>query len=106
MLKPIRDRVVVRPMETDKQKHGPSALLLTTSDVDDIRRGEVVSVGDGFVTPDGERIPLTLRDGQTVLFDKSAGKSVWSYGERFLILREVEILSIEQEHDSGLSEME
>lgn len=97
MLTPIRDRIVVRPVDTDKQKHGPSAILVTTSDVDDVKRGLVVAVGDGFVTPDGDRIPLTLQVGQTVLFDKSVGKSVWSFGERFLILREQEILGFEVE---------
>lgn len=99
MLKPIRDKVVVRPVDTDKAKHGPSALLVTTADVDDIRRGEVVAVGDGFVTPDGQRIPLTLRRGQTVLFDKGIGKAVWSFGERLLILREQDVLSVESEDD-------
>lgn len=97
MLTPIRDRIVVRPVDTDKQKHGPSAILVTTSEVDDIRRGLVVAVGDGFVTPDGERIPLTLKTGQSVIFDKGAGKAVWSFGERFLVLREQEILGFESE---------
>lgn len=104
MLKPIRDRVIVRPVDTDKSLHGPSALLVTTADVDDIRRGEVVAVGDGFVTPDGERIPLSLRVGHTVIFDKSVGKAVWSFGERYLVLREQEVLSVEEAQGPGNGE--
>lgn len=96
MLVGLRDKIVVEPVETDKQKHGPSVLIVTTAEsIDDVRRGRVVSVGDGFVTPDGEQIPLSLHVGDLVIFPQNAGKAVWSYGTKYIILREQEVLATE-----------
>lgn len=94
----VRDKVVVSLVDTDKQKHGPSALIVTTAEhIDDVKRGRVVSVGSGFVTPDGGQIPLSLKVGDLILFPNNVGKTVWSFGNKYVVLREQEVLTIEQE---------
>lgn len=94
---PIRDRVVVFPMEHDT-KHDPVSPIYMPDSVkqDTAVRGLVEEVGPGFLTGDGKQIPLGVAVGDVVIFDKSAGRRITSYQRQLVILREQEILAIER----------
>lgn len=93
----IRDRIVVEPIAADDKKHRALGLVFSTADLDKSKRGRVVSVGAGLVATDGTPIALAVREDDIVVFDKMAGKTVFSYGKELVILRENEILCVERE---------
>lgn len=95
-ISPIRDRIVVEVQEPDRKHLTVSVLVMPdTIALDDVSRGIVLAVGPGFLTAEGAQIPLGIEEGQTVLFDKMSGKKVLSYGKSLLILREQEVLGVE-----------
>jgi chaperonin GroES len=95
-LYPIRDRILVVPVDTDASAHGPRRIITTTTPPDKMKRGAVVAVGEGFLSQTGETVPLSVEVGEVVLFDENAGKRAWSFGTEYVILREQEVLAIEK----------
>ena len=94
-LKPLRDRVVVRPKEALEKTQGGIYLPDTASKERPIE-GEVVAVGTGKLTPKGESLALELKSGDTVVFNEYAGSEVKISGEKYLIMRESDILAVRE----------
>jgi chaperonin GroES len=91
-IRPLDDRIVVKTLEAEAQTAG--GILLPDSAQEKPMRAKVMAVGDGRVTDKGERIALTLKKGDEVLFGKYAGTEIKWNGEEFKILRESEILAV------------
>jgi chaperonin GroES len=94
-LRPLHDRVVIKRTEEQEQVRG--GIIIPDTAKEKPQQGEVIAVGDGKVLPDGNRLPLDVKEGDRVLFGKYAGTEVIIEGEELLIMREEEILGrIEQ----------
>ena len=93
-IRPLDDRVVVEPIEAEETTAG--GIVLPDSAKDKPQRGEVVAIGDGHVNDKGERIPLSVKEGDRVIFSSYAGTEIKVMGEELLVLGEDDILAIVQ----------
>ncbi|MDQ0418406.1 MULTISPECIES: co-chaperone GroES [Thermoactinomycetaceae] len=92
MIKPLGDRVVLEAVAREEKT--VSGLVLPESAKEKPQEGLIVAVGSGRVDEKGNRFPLEVGVGNTVIFSKYAGTEV-KYGEKeYLILRESDILAI------------
>ena len=91
-IKPLADRVVVKPLPAeDKTKGG---LFVPDTAKERPQQGEVVAVGPGRVTDDGKRIPAEVKVGDRILYGKYTGTEVDYEGTEYLIMRESDIFAI------------
>ncbi|HFE52810.1 MAG TPA: co-chaperone GroES [Bacteroidetes bacterium] len=91
-IKPLADRVVVRPLEPEEKKQG--GIIIPDTAKEKPQQGEVVAVGPGKVDNNGKRVPMEVKVGDRVLFGKYAGTEVELDGQEYLIMREGDILAI------------
>ncbi len=95
MLKPIGDRVVVRPKTAEEMTK--SGIILPDTAKERPQEGEVMAVGPGRVLDDGRVVPLEVKVGDRVLFSKYGGTEIKLGNEEYIILREDDILAILQD---------
>ena len=91
-LKPLADRVVIRPSPAEEKTKGGIILPDTAKEKPVI--GEVVAVGPGKVGDDGKKILPEVKAGDKVLYGKYSGTEVTVDGEEYLIMREADIFAI------------
>lgn len=91
-LKPLNDRVLVKRLESEERTAG--GLYIPDTAKEKPSRGEVISAGPGKRTEDGKLIPMTVKAGDIVLFNKYAGTEVKLDGVEHLVMREDDILAI------------
>jgi chaperonin GroES len=91
-VKPLADRVVVKPLEEAEQMRG--GLYIPDTAKEKPSQGEIVAVGPGKVSDDGTRLEMDVSIGDRVLYGKYSGTDVTLEGEEYLILRESDILAI------------
>ncbi len=91
-LRPLGDRVVVRPAAREETTR--SGIVLPDTGTERPQRGEVIAAGNGRVTDDGKRLALDVKVGDTVLFAKYGGTEFKLEDEELLILSEKDILAI------------
>ena len=91
-IRPLDDRIVVQPLEAEKQSAG--GILLPDSAKEKPQRAKVIAVGDGRRNDAGSRLALSVSKGDTVLFGKYAGTDIKFDGDSYKILRENEVLAI------------
>lgn len=90
-LRPIDDRVVIKPLEAEETS--PGGIVLPDTAKEKPQRGEVVAVGEGKLNDDGTRVPLELKKGDIVIFGKYSGTDLKLDGEEYKIMRESEVLA-------------
>jgi len=73
-LKPLGDRVIVKPAEAETQTQ--SGLFIPDTAKEKPQRGEVMAVGEGKLKDDGNRVPIDVKVGDTVIFSKYGGSDV------------------------------
>jgi len=91
-LKPLGDRLVVKPLEDEEVT--PSGIVLPETAKEKPQKGEVLSVGPGARDDDGKRIEMDVSVGDKVLFAKYGGTEIKVDGDKLLILRESDVLAI------------
>ena len=91
-IKPLADRLVVKPLEQEEVT--PSGIVLPETAKEKPQKGEVLAIGPGARNDDGEHVALEVSVKDTVLFAKYAGTEIKMDGEKVLILRESDILAI------------
>lgn len=91
-IKPLADRLVVKPLEEEEVT--PSGIVLPETAKEKPQKGEVLAVGPGARDEKGERIKPELSEGDKVLFAKYAGTEIKIDGDKYLILKESDILAI------------
>jgi chaperonin GroES len=91
-MKPLADRVVIKPSPADEKTKGGIILPDTAKEKPVI--GEVVAVGPGKVTDDGKKIAPEVKVGDKVLYGKYSGTEVTIEGDEYLIMREADIFAI------------
>jgi chaperonin GroES len=91
-LKPLADRVIVKPLEAKEEKKG--GIIIPDTAKEKPQEGEVISVGPGKFSENGERIKPEVKKGDRVLYGKYSGTEVTVDGTEYLILRESDILAV------------
>ena len=92
MLEPIGDRVIVKVKEEEEKTVG--GIVLASNAKEKPTEGEVVAVGNGAYAENGDKLPMTVKKGDVVLYDKYSGTNVKYEGEKYLVLHEKDILAI------------
>jgi len=91
-LKPLADRVIVKPSEAEEKTKG--GIILPDTAKEKPIEGTVVSVGPGKVSDDGKTVKPEVKVGDKVLYGKYSGTEVTVEGEEYLIMRESDIFAI------------
>ena len=91
-LKPLDDRIVVRPSEAEEKT--ASGLVIPDTAKEKPQQGEVLSVGPGRYLDSGTRVELDLKAGDTVLFAKYSGTEFKLEDDDLLVLSERDILAV------------
>ena len=91
-VKPLADRVVVKPLEDSEQMRG--GLYIPDTAKEKPQQGEVVAVGPGKLSEEGKRIDPDLKVGDRVLYGKYSGTEVTLDEGQYLILRESDVLAV------------
>jgi chaperonin GroES len=90
-LKPMADRVLVKPIEREEVTRG--GIVVPDTAKEKPQEGKVLAVGDGRLSEDGKRIPLDVKVGDIVIFAKYGGTEIKIDGEELILLRESDILA-------------
>ncbi len=94
-VKPLYDRILVKRMEPKEQVKG--GIIIPDTAKEKPLEAKVVAVGEGKITENGKKVPLTVKEGDHVLIGKYAGTDIKIEDEEYVILREDEVLAIIEE---------
>ncbi len=92
MIRPLGERVVVKPLPSEERTKG--GIVLPDTAKEKPQEGEVVAVGSGKILETGQRVPIDLKPGERILFSKYAGNEVKIDDVEYLIMREADILGV------------
>ncbi|HEX2809141.1 MAG TPA: co-chaperone GroES [Kineosporiaceae bacterium] len=90
-IKPLEDRIVVKPL--DAEQTTASGLVIPDTAKEKPQEGKVLAVGPGRFE-EGQRLPLDVKVGDTVLYSKYGGTEVKYSGEEYLILSARDVLAV------------
>jgi chaperonin GroES len=91
-LKPLGDRLLVKPIEQEEKT--ASGIILPETAKEKPQEGQVLAAGPGARKEDGVRIEMDVKVGDRVLYAKYAGTEIKMDGVKYLILRESDILAV------------
>ena len=91
-LRPLSDRVIVKQSEAEEKTK--SGILLPDTAKEKPTKGKVVAVGPGKLDDKGKPMELGIRAGDTVYYGKYSGTDVEVDGDKFVILRETDVLGV------------
>jgi len=91
-LKPLADRLVVKPIEQEEAT--PSGIILPETAKEKPQKGEVMAAGPGVRDDAGKRIEMDVKVGDKVMYAKYGGTEIKIEGDKYLILRESDVLAI------------
>lgn len=92
IIKPIRDKIIVKPAPVEDVSKGGIIIPETAKDAP--TRGEVVAVGSGMLSADGTVVPLEISVGSQVVYRKNTATEIEVDGEKYILLREMDILAV------------
>ncbi|MEE8330355.1 MAG: co-chaperone GroES [Acidimicrobiia bacterium] len=90
-LKPLGDRLVVKPIEQEDISRG--GILLPDTAKEKPQEGKVLAVGPGRLSDEGNRLPMDVKVGDIVVYAKYGGTEIKVEEEELMILRESDILA-------------
>lgn len=91
-VKPLSDRVLIKMVEAEETTE--SGIILSASAKEKPQVAEVIAVGEGKVTDDGKKVPMTVKVGQKIITSKYSGTEVKLDGEEYIIVSQNDILAI------------
>ena len=91
-LKPLGDRLVVKPLEQEEQT--TSGIFLPETAKEKPQQGKVIAAGPGARKDSGERVAMDVNVDDTVLYAKYSGTTIKLNGSEYLILKETDVLAI------------
>nr|WP_217125036.1 MULTISPECIES: co-chaperone GroES [Thermodesulfatator] len=91
-VKPLHDRILVQRIEEEERTK--SGIIIPDTAKEKPIMGKVIAVGDGRILENGQKLPLSVKEGDRILFGKYAGTEVKIEGEEYLIMREDDVLAI------------
>ena len=93
-IRPLHDRVVVRPLQSDEKSAG--GIIIPDTAKEKPSEGEIVATGAGARGDDGKIIALDVKKGDRILYGKWSGTEVKIDGEDLLIMKETDIMGVLQ----------
>ena len=94
MLQPLGARVLVQRLEAEEKSSG--GIILPEAAQERPREGKVVAVGPGELNEEGERMGMSVEDGDVVIYASFGGTEVKIDGEEYLIINENDILAVRE----------
>ena len=91
-MKPINDRVVVKPSPAEEKTKG--GIIIPDTAKEKPVWGEVIATGPGKTTDDGKKVAMEVKVGDKVLYGKYSGTEISVDGQEVLIMRESDIFAI------------
>lgn len=91
-IKPLHDRVIIKPL--DAETVTKSGIVIPDNATEKPITGKVLGVGAGKKTDEGKLLPLTVKEGDTVMYGKYVGQSVKVDGEELIVVREEDLIAI------------
>ena len=91
-LRPLGDRVVVKPMEQVEVKRG--GIIIPDTAKEKPVEGEIIAVGKGKIADDGKLIPMEVKPGDRILYGKYSGTEIKLDEEEYLIMHQEDILGV------------
>jgi len=91
-IRPLQDRVVIKRMEEERTSAG--GIVIPDTATEKPIRGKVIAVGPGKVLDNGQKRPIDVKVGDTVLFGKYSGTEVKINNEEYLVIREDDIMGV------------
>jgi chaperonin GroES len=91
-IRPLGDRVLVKPLEKDKQERG--GLIIPDTAKEKPQEGEIVAAGKGKTSDDGKLIPMDVKAGDKILYGKYSGTEIKIDGDEYLIMHQDDILGV------------
>ena len=91
-IRPLHDRILIQRLEEGEQKVG--GIIIPDTAKEKPQQGKVIAAGSGKTKDDGQRIPLDVTAGDTILFGKYSGQEIKLDGKDYLIMKEDEVLAI------------
>ena len=97
-LKPVNDKIVVKPSESKEEVTSGGIILPDTVQDGTLVEGEVVAIGEGMYSASGTLIPVICDVGDTILYNKNAHKAEHTIdGETYILMSVNEVMSIVRE---------
>lgn len=97
ILQPIGDNLIIKIKDKEKEEVTSSGLILLNQGTQQSLRqdiGEIIALGEGRVLNNGEVLPFSVKQGEKVLYNKYAGSEVIIDTDKYLIIKETDILAI------------
>lgn len=91
-LKPIADRIVVKPVEAEEVTSG--GIVLPDTAKEKPQKGEVIAVGPGKMLDNGKIVEMEVKVGDVIYYAKYGGTEVKIEAEEYVILRQDDVLAI------------
>lgn len=91
-VRPLHDRIIVKRFEEGEVVKG--GIIIPDTAKEKPQQGEVIAVGNGKILENGQKIPLDVKVGDTILFGKYTGNEIKLDDDELLILREDEVLAV------------
>ncbi len=91
-IKPLGERVLVKRLEPEEKTAG--GIVLPDTAKEKPRQGKVIELGEGKLLGSGERVKISLKKGDKVIFTSYAGTEVNVEGEEYLLMSQDEILAV------------
>ncbi len=97
-MKPLADRVLIQVEKESNEKKTAGGIVLATKTPEGVPvKGVVVAVGDGKTTPTGEKVPVSVKVGDKVLFSPNAGQKLKLDDTEYVLMYESEIYGTVEE---------
>jgi chaperonin GroES len=91
-LKPLDDRIVVKPSQAEEKTAG--GIVLPDTAKEKPVTGKVIAIGEGKMLDNGKRSPMLVKKNDEVMYGKYSGNEVEVEGTKYVILRESDVLGI------------
>ncbi len=92
-IRPLHDRVLVRPVEEEKTTAG-GIIIPDNANTEKPNSGEIIAAGNGRITDSGDVRAMDVKVGDMVLFGQYAGTAVKVDGEELMMMKEEDILAV------------
>ena len=91
-VRPLHDRVIVQRTEEEQKSKG--GIIIPDTAKEKPQEGKIIAVGKRKMLDDGKLVPLDVKVGDKVLFNKYAGSDIKIEGEEYMIMREEDVLGV------------
>jgi len=91
-VRPLGDKIIVKRLEAETQT--ASGIFLPESAKEKPQKARVMRVGDGRLLDSGQRVPFTVKEGDTVILTKWGGTEIKISGEEYVVMGEDDVLAV------------